>query len=328
MKVVIIGIAGHVNLALAGLKQYPDAVLAGIAPGSKDEDISGFIENNKQDFPDMEVYDNYLEMLDKVKPDVACVSPFFYLHSAISQEVMQRGIHCFCEKPVALTLDDLADLKKVYEQSEVEFTAMLEFRYNPGMHAVYKAVKDGMIGVPLIITAQKSYKMGTRPEFFKKRSAYGGTIPWVGAHSIDLIYWCAGSGLKTVFANQTILGNQEHGELESSAVCCFTFADGGQGSTNIDYFRPQAAPTHGDNRLRAAGDKGVIEIMDGKVILITNESGPRELTLEPQRCFFKEFLDQVQGKGKCLVSADDAFKVTEICLKARQSADEGKIIEL
>ena len=97
MKVVIIGTAGHVDLALSGLSLYPDAVLAGIAPGCKDEDISGFIEKNKKDLSDIEIYNNYQDMLDKVKPDVACVSPFFYLHSVISQEVMQRGIHCFCE---------------------------------------------------------------------------------------------------------------------------------------------------------------------------------------------------------------------------------------
>lgn len=328
MKVVIIGTAGHADLALVGLGEHRDAKLAGIAPGSPDEDISAFTEKCKQEFPGVAIYDDYPKMLDEVKPDVACVSPCYHLHASINVEVMSRGIHCFSEKPVAVTLEGLAKVREAHEQAVVEFAAMQSLRYNPAILSAHKAVAEGAIGIPLLITAQKSYKLGTRPAFYKKRELFGGIIPWVGAHSIDWIYWFSGSVPAAVFAAHTTAGNHGHGELESSAVCCFTLANGGQASTNIDFFQPGAAATHGDDRLRVAGEKGVVEVKDGKAILTTHDSGPKQLPLEPRRCFFAEFLEQTDGCGKCLVSAEASFDVTEICLKARQSADEGLVVPL
>jgi hypothetical protein len=63
------------------------------------------------------------------------------------------------------------------------------------------------------------------------------------------------------------------------------------------------------------------------VYLINDEvDGVREVPLLPRQNIFIDFLRQVRGEGKCLVSAHDSFYVTEACLKARQSADEKKII--
>ena len=41
---------------------------------------------------------------------------------------------------------------------------------------------------------------------------------------------------------------------------------------------------------------------------------------------FDDFLKQIKGAGECLVSAEDAFMMTEACILARQSADEGKVL--
>ncbi|GAI81249.1 unnamed protein product, partial [marine sediment metagenome] len=41
---------------------------------------------------------------------------------------------------------------------------------------------------------------------------------------------------------------------------------------------------------------------------------------------FLDFVKQIRGRGSCLISAEDAFYITDSCLKARQSADEQRII--
>jgi len=110
-------------------------------------------------------------------------------------------------------------------------------------------------------------------------------------------------------------------------LCHFTLSNEIFGSVSIDYLRPGEAPTHGDDRLRIVGTRGILEVRNGKVFLINDEiDGIREVPLLSEQNIFLDFLKQVRGQGNCLVSAEDSFYVTEACLKARQSADEKKVI--
>jgi hypothetical protein len=61
--------------------------------------------------------------------------------------------------------------------------------------------------------------------------------------------------------------------------------------------------------------------------LINNEvSGIREVPLIYKGEIFADFLKQINNQGKCLVSADDSFYITEASLKARESADKEKVV--
>src|SRR5690606_40743306 len=94
--------------------------------------------------------------------------------------------------------------------------------------------------------------------FFKTRKNYGGTIPWVGSHAIDWLHWFSGEEFQAVYATHSSLYNREHGDLEVSALCQFKFSNEVMGSVNIDYLRPQNAPSHDDDRIRVAGTQGEI----------------------------------------------------------------------
>ena len=99
-------------------------------------------------------------------------------------------------------------------------------------------------------------------------------------------------------------------------------------SASIDYLRPQTASSHGDDFLRVVGSEGVIEVHEGRAHLINDErEGVQELPALCDRQIFVDFVDHVRGRATALIDAEQTFTVTEMCLLARQSADEGKLIE-
>jgi predicted dehydrogenase len=100
--------------------------------------------------------------------------------------------------------------------------------------------------------------------------------------------------------------------------------------SNLDYLRPDSAPTHGDDRLRIAGSEGVLEVLgaEGRVLLITASGGSRELELPEEIDFFTDFMAELSGQGQHLISQEDAFRLTEVCLKARDAAETGKWSEV
>lgn len=320
MKAAIIGTSGHIDLALEVRDRLPQVSFVGVAPGSGDEDAREFFVDQLE--PSLiPFYDDYHRMLDREKPDLAVVAPFFFLQSRIASECLERGIHVFVEKPMAVSMEQLERLRRAHAQGKASLCPMLAYRYQPAFYAAWRAIRDGLIGEPLLISAQKSYKLGTRHPMYTHRATYGGTIPWVAIHGIDWIHWFSAGGLIEVSASHTSSGNRGHGEMESSGACFFRLANGGSATLTFDYFRPGAAPTHGDDRVRVAGDKGVVEVTGGEAILLSHDAPPRKLEKEEPLSVFQEFVRHIEEKATMRITEPEAFAVTEIALRTREAAD-------
>jgi len=255
-------------------------------------------------------------MLDEISPDLAIISPVFAHTGRVIIECASRGIDIFAEKPVAASFEELNMVEKAVKNSKVRFCAMHYLRYDPAFYHAAKLVKNGAIGEVRMVTAQKSYKYGTRPAWYGDRSLYGGTIPWVGIHAIDWVYNFTGKRFLSV--NAQSFGK----DPEMAAICQFTMEDNIICSVNLDYYRPNAASTHGDDRIRCVGTKGVVEVRDGNVYLI-NENSNTVLTPREAPDLLAEFLD-----GKEPISPDEIFYLTKVAVAARDSADKETTIEI
>ncbi|MFD0682762.1 MULTISPECIES: Gfo/Idh/MocA family protein [unclassified Paenibacillus] len=328
MKLGIIGSTGHINYVMDGLRELPEVRLVGVSAGSAGESIEKLTVRAAQEGHSPVVYANYNELLDQAKPDIIAVACYFNDHAKIAAESLRRGIHVFVEKPVATTLEDLAMLREAYGNSRgAQLAAMFGIRYNPAFYTAWHAVKAGAVGQVRLLHAQKSYRLGSRGEHFKRRETYGGTIPWVGSHAIDWVHWFSGERFETVYASHSTLYNQDNGDLETSAQCHFTMAGEVSASVSIDYLRPAQASTHGDDRIRIAGTEGVLEVRDQKVLLINGQAnGEQELPLLPKVEIFADFVQQITDGTSCLISAEESFYVTEACLKAVIAADEKRTV--
>ncbi len=325
VRVGLIGTDGHTGVLLGSIPHLPGVELAAFAKSLPDDDVAG-LRRNKAFSEKTRVYDRFEPMLEKEELDVVGVCLPYYRNAEASIVAARKGIHVVSEKPVATTLEDLAALKKAVAESKARLTSLMNMRCFPPYRAARKAVQDGLIGEPILLTSQKSYRFGSaRPWFYKEMKTYGGTIPWAGIHSIDYMRWTSGRQYTQVSAWH---GNKDHPDypgFQDHAGVLFKLDNGGTAMTNLDYLRPEAAPTHGDDRLRIAGSEGVLEVMgaEGRVSVITASGGPRELALPEKVDFFADFLAELAGKGEHLISQDDAFRLTEICLEAREAAEEG-----
>lgn len=304
------------NYAFRGAEVNPDIKICSAAPGIAEEDIG------KLQGAVPVIYTDYKKMLDREKPDIAVIASHFYINASIAIECMNRGIHCFTEKPAAISFSDLDLLEKTQKSSGVKFCAMHALRYEPAILAAHEAVKNGLIGIPWIINAQKSYKLGTRPDFFKKRSTYGGTILWVGIHALDWIYWFSQSPVIEINAGHTAAGNSGFSEMESSCLIFLRMQNNAHASCSLDYFRPAGALTHDDDRLRIAGEKGIIEVREKNALVLLHDQKPFNLPLSAERSIFSEFAESIAGESKLLTGADEIFTVTRLALYAREAADK------
>jgi predicted dehydrogenase len=207
---------------------------------------------------------------------------------------------------------------------------LLTMRFGGAYLAVKEIVESGAIGEVVQMASQKSYKLGERPEWMKSKNTFSGIIPYIGIHSIDLMRWTSGREFVAVAAFQSNIAHPEIRDMEDNATVALQMDNGGTAAVRLDYLRPPSAPTHGDATLRLAGSKGIIEVTNDSrdVMLLPTNQSPEAVAIPPSMSFLGDFLDSLKSEHEHLIPMEDAFRLTEICFKAREAAEKREIVSL
>lgn len=328
LRVALIGGAGHISYVTEGVRALPDARICAVAPGCPEEDPSRL--QRAAGGTGVTTYADYRELLATERPDIVAVSPFYHLHAEVTCAALRAGAAVYCEKPLALTLESLAQVRTAVAETGRPLGIMLNYRYIPAFLTARRLVAAGAIGVPTVGYAQKSYKRGIRPDFYRRRETFGGITPWVGIHAIDFLRWISGREYIGVTARHVKLHHPEYPEMEDAATCLYELDNGGSAVMSFDFLRPAGAPTHGDDRLRLLGDRGALEVRGENSLELITAEGVQTVPLETPPCGpFADFAESVRDQAHvCAITAAEALRVTEIALKTRTAADTGQRLAL
>lgn len=327
MKLALIGLKGHVGTVLAGAKALGDVEVVAVA-----EDDPKLLASFLKKEPLLEKaqgYEQWRHLVEHAMPEVCCVADESGVRIEQLLALVERDIHIVSEKPLVTTLPDLERLRAAFAKSKSQLTMLLELRHQPKNARVREIIQRGDIGDVCQVGTQKSYKWGDRAAWYASRARLGGTIPFIGIHSLDIIQWVTGLDYSQVAACHGTIGHPEAGETENHASVLAQLSNGASVTARIDYLRPAKAATHGDDRLRVVGTKGLIEVNEGDdaVSLVTNEKAERIPFGETENLFV-EFAKFLRGGPAPRITAEDSFYITEFVLQARQAADEKKTIAL
>lgn len=268
-------------------------------------------------------YESVAAMLDGFQPEVVNVGAIYGHNGDIIAQVLERDIPVVADKPIAATWEQLARLKTLCARPGAKLITETPFRSQPEFRAMRQAIADGRIGKVVLVTGQKSYRFGTRPEWYARRADYGSTILWVASHAIDIIPFVTGLRFTAVQGWHGNLSKPEYGDMEDHSVSVFEMEGGALAVVHADYLRPVKAPTHGDDRIRVAGARGVIEVRDGRCILITDDHEPLDVTgTVTVRPIHEEMLDAIQGRGSPMYGTATSLELAVVLLHARDAADQ------
>lgn len=325
---VIVGSAGHVGYVLSDLPRFPQVRFCAYAPSFPGEDVARYAKAAGSP----RAYDDWRAMLDRERPEIVVVAGRYDQNGPISLEALRRGCHVISEKPAAFTLEEVGAIREEIARQGVLYTMMLAIRYQLPYYAARQLVAEGAIGEPVLISGQKSYRWGaSRPDWYADPAAYGSTMGWVGIHAFDFCGWIAGATFTEVYAHHANLVHKERPGCQDVATVIARLANGGSATFTMDFLRPEAAATHGDDRARIVGSRGVLEVRDEgrRLHVITPERDePHWPLVDHGRTFFGDFVGALEGTGELLITPEQALGVTEIALQAARAADEHRVIAL
>jgi predicted dehydrogenase len=330
LRAGLIGRDGHINIMLNSIPHLKNVEWAAYAKGEPGENTE-WLSKQRAWTPKTRVYATYHEMLENQELDVVAICLPLYQNAQAAIAAARRGVNVISEKPAATTLEDLARLEQAVRAAGIHYSIMLDMRGMPIFQAAHKAVREGAVGEPILVTGQKSYIWGReRPWFYKQRKTYGGSIGWVGIHALDYMRWVSGQDYARVAAWEGNKAHPDYPGCEDHAGLVFRLTNGGTATCHLDYLRPVRAPTHGDSRLRVAGSEGVLEALEvgNRVSLISPKGAMGQLPLPAAVDLFAKFVGAMRGEGEPLVSAEESLSITRVCLKAREAADHQAWIRL
>jgi len=325
VRLALIGLEGHTGEILGHLKDLPDMELVALC----DPDPRAMAALARRPYAARaRQYTDYRRLLDQEQLEMAAVCGANGSRAEIILACAAKKLHVVAEKPLATERADLDRIKQAVDQQGIHLTCLLPMRFNPVYAAMQQMVSAGEIGEVAQMGAQKSYKLGERPEWMRHRATYGGTIPYIGVHMVDLMRFTSGRELVETVAFQSRVGFPELGDMENSTCTLFHLDNGGTAALRMDYLRPETAPSHGDDRLRLAGTEGVLEYQEATgLTLITRKAKPRVVTeLPAPRSLFLDFLNSVYHAAPAGLTLSDIYRVNEIVLAAREAAVQRRIL--
>lgn len=292
-------------------------------------------------YPDVKQAKSEAEILEDASIQLVLSSGIPDERAPLGIRVMQHGKDYLTDKPGIITLEQLAEVKKVQQATKRIYSIMYSERLeNKGTEKASQLVKAGAIGQVIqtinIAPHRISNKFGTsglavRPDWFWDKKRFGGILTDIGSHQFDQFLHFTNSTEAKILASQVGNVHFPQAPLFEDFGDVMLTGNGGTGYIRVDWFTPNGLDSWGDGRLTILGTDGYIEVRKNIDILSGNEGG-NHLYLVNQKetvhmdCnnemlpFGPMFVDDVVNRTEKAMSQAHCFLATELALKAQKKA--------
>ncbi|RZJ47702.1 MAG: Gfo/Idh/MocA family oxidoreductase [Flavobacterium sp.] len=180
----IIGLGNIANQFATDLLLLENAELVAVA--SRDGDKANEFA---QKYNCQKAYDSYEALFADEQVDIVYIATPHDSHAALSIQALENGKHVLCEKPIALSYTDAANIIEASKKNNKFFMEAFWTRFIPSVQEVLNKIRNGEIGDIKYINADFAFH-GSETEhkrlFDKKRG--GGALFDIGVYPLFLSY--------------------------------------------------------------------------------------------------------------------------------------------
>jgi predicted dehydrogenase len=182
------------------------------------------------------------------------------LHVEWTLRAIDAGKHVLCEKPFALTADDVDRVEAVaHDRQRVAVEAFM-YRHEPITAALHALLDDGAIGTLRTISAAFTFQLTRSPDVRLEAALGGGSLWDVGCYAVSIARLVSGKEPVTAFGFATMSVNA----VDESFAGLLQFEDGLVASIYSSFRAPYRTT------LEVTGSEGVLRIRN------PFKPGPRE----------------------------------------------------
>jgi predicted dehydrogenase len=326
----------------------------------KEVDIIAVCDNDSNKLLDApEGIKKYLSMESLLNdPDIntVIIAVPNHIHLEAVTKAAQAGKHIICEKPVAMTVDELDQMIKVVQQCGVKFTVHHQRRWDWDFRTAKEVYDQQLTGEVYTIQSKLYGFNGNMHDWHIYKQFGGGMLYDWGVHLIDQMLFMVNSKVKSVYADVRNVINEEvddyfkiilkfengiTGEIELGTYFLSDkekwferhwFIGGNKGSMYSDGFNPEGkiirtsrllTNVPGKNTMTASGPTRSFGPPTSGLLL--TEDLPKVET--DQMMFFDNFVKAMNDEEEFVVKIPEVRRVLALMEAIRESARIGKSVD-
>lgn len=271
-------------------------------------------------------YQDYQEMFEEENLNAVYICSPTVFHKEMTVTALKRGYHVFCEKPIAMNVDEAkAMCNEARRNSHILFIGHNR-RFSPTYQKVKKFSEERRINILLLEKIRGAFVNIGKTDYNqiakKESELLGPEIMEFGVHFVDLAKWICGKVTKAYFSSNKIpevpacAGNGiavfEHKEGQKS-IMYFTLAGGKSSERSVTIADDSTCETFGG----MFGKSQVIITRGNRVEKF--QSSDDTLVgggfLQESRCF----IDSVLGEKKPSYEPEDTIDTLRLSLEWAES---------
>lgn len=273
------------------------------------------------------VYGTYESLLADPEIDVIYNPLPNHLHAEWTIKAVEAGKHVLCEKPLALTVDEVDAIEAAARQNGRVVTEAFMYRHHPQTLKVQELVNEGSIGELRLIRGSFTYVLSGEGDVRLDLGMGGGSIWDVGCYPINYARTVVGSNPLEVFGWQ-VTGPTG---IDQTFVGQMSF----EGGVFAQFDSSFAIPFH--TFMEIVGSEGTLNIPrpfkpgEDEKIYLTRDGKTETLKIKGQELYIGEVEDMADaillGREPRISLKDSRLNVAVI-VALLESAHSGKAVRL
>ena len=186
------------GVALVGLGYYSTDLLAPALQLTQHCELKGIVTGSPEKIPvwqekygilDSNVYsyNNMDQLADNDDIDILYIVVPTGLHSKYAVIAANAGKHVWCEKPMALDVDQCQEIIDVCDSNKVKLSIGYRCQHDPNMQEIIKITKQGKFGDVVALNAAAGYYGGTDDSWRFRKQLGGGALYDMGVYTINAL---------------------------------------------------------------------------------------------------------------------------------------------
>ena len=255
------------------------------------------------------------------------------VHLPVVEAGLDRGLHVFCEKPFASSLDHADRMIELDSSTTGNLVIGHTLRFDPNYVAIHRAVAEGRLGDIVHISARWN-----APDYEGRIISGRTTVPQeMAIHDLDVMRWLVGD-IDRVYAEAA--AHAVVGPGPDATVATVRFRSGAVGALDHNWILPYESGLRSDHRLAVFGTRGsaYIETRDSPAVVFSVDglehvhsgyySYPNDVPFGALPSEDAFFLGRVRDGRPWPLTLDDARAALVAALAMDRSIAEGRVVSI
>lgn len=261
-------------------------------------------------------YDNHKDMLANEELDLVYVAVPPKYHHAVTMDVIGKGVHILCEKPLANSVEEAKEMLEKAEQAGIIHAMNFPLNYSTSANSFDRLIKEGYIGK--IRKLELSMNFPNWPRLWQQNDwvagrVQGGFVLEVGVHFIQLTQRIFGS---ITYQHSTLELPEDETKCETGVIASLELEDG------TPFLINGISQIAGAERLAytAYGTDGTLSLIDwGKLEggKLGEDIQPIELEIKETSTLIDNLVSAIAGKENRIFTFKDGYEAQVILEKLR-----------